>query len=460
VIQAIALSTGNFAKIDQNNNLKFIFKTPTDIIINDYVELEDKRDTRPITIVTLGMSQVEGENVTLRWEQGITLYGENYLIINDNPFTNTQEKRQQQIQAIFDKIKGFSYSSFSTKSAFIPQGQCGDLIKFKNKAGTLIESIILRYSSDYDDVLLEAPSIIKASVNYQNEPSLELQIKNTQIIVDKQAQTISMQIKNINDLKDDLNNNYSTKNETTNLITQTIKYTENVITETGGSNILINPKFYQNAEGWEKSENCIFEVITDNTEVEQNTNCKTEMILKSGRLSQRYTQIIGEKYTIAFKYKKPAENINKCSVKLFRNDIDYLEILNSNLQKVNREDISIGYIASVNNPKIIIEADNTEFKINDLIIQPGISTQFSNNTNELRGTSYKITKENYTHYNLATKEKGEYDSNDVKYYNQEGNIVAEYGLSESIVNKGTFNTELNLGNLKCLVISNDDIIIY
>lgn len=72
--------------------LKLTYYSETVDIIEDFEELDDKRDTRPITAVSLGMSDIEGENVVLKWQEGIAKYGENWLIINDNPFAYTQEK--------------------------------------------------------------------------------------------------------------------------------------------------------------------------------------------------------------------------------------------------------------------------------------------------------------------------------------------------------------------------------
>lgn len=160
-------------------------------VIEDYTELDDKRDTRPITIVSLGMTDIEGENVTLRWEEGIQQYGENYLVINDNPFAYTEEKRTQLIQAIFNRVKGFGYSSFETKYAFKPYLQCGDLVKLKNREGQLIDSIILRITANHDDITLSAPSVIDSTVEYE-QPFDAIDIaKKTEYKVNKQEQTIT-----------------------------------------------------------------------------------------------------------------------------------------------------------------------------------------------------------------------------------------------------------------------------
>lgn len=199
VIQAIAQMSGNFAKINQNDKLEFIFNKETDEIIEDYEELDDKRDTRPITIVSLGMEGVDGANVDLRWEEGIELYGENYLIINDNPFAYNTEKRLELIQAIFDKVKGFGYSSFESKSVFKPYLQCGDLVKLRNKAGELISSIVLRISTEGHNMTLSAPSIINASVKYSQPADVVQRMKKTEFELNREKQKISAIIEDIGD---------------------------------------------------------------------------------------------------------------------------------------------------------------------------------------------------------------------------------------------------------------------
>ena len=190
VVSAVAFISGNFATINNNNELELIFNTATDEIIEDYVDLEDKRDTQPITSVSIGLSNIEGENVVLKDQNLIDEYGEHWLIINDVPFAYNQSKREQLITAIFNKVKGFGYSAFKSEYAFKPYYSLGDLVQFRNKEGQLVNSIILRITSKYDNVILEAPSITKAAVQYQNPMSALEIAKRTEIDVDKQNQEI------------------------------------------------------------------------------------------------------------------------------------------------------------------------------------------------------------------------------------------------------------------------------
>lgn len=217
VITAIAQMSCNFAKITPDNKLKLMLENESNITIDvgDYEEFEDKRDTLPYTAVTLGMSNVEGENVSLI-SSGVDPDDAKYLVINDNPFAYTEEKRTQLIQAIFDKINGFGYSSFVLSNCLYPQLECGDLIKIKNKEGQLVNSIVLRPTFNEAVINLEAPSTITSTVSYvQPESAIDV-AKRTEIVVDKQNQTITAIVSNVEDNTEAINNIASERESTTN----------------------------------------------------------------------------------------------------------------------------------------------------------------------------------------------------------------------------------------------------
>ena len=168
VICIVALENGMFATINSNNKLEFIFTNETDEIIEDYVELDDKRDTQPITSVLVAPSEeLATAGAVMKDQTLINQYGEHWLKIYDSYFANSTTKCQQLISAIFNQVKGFGYSSFKSEYSFLPYLTLGDKIKFKNKEGKLVDSVILRYETNYDEMILEAPSIINASVEYE-----------------------------------------------------------------------------------------------------------------------------------------------------------------------------------------------------------------------------------------------------------------------------------------------------
>ena len=167
VAQASGIN-GMFATINSNDKLEFIFTNETNEIIEDYVELDDKRDTWPITSVLVATSEdLETAGAVKKDQSLIDKYGEHWLKIYSYGFAYSTIKCQQLVEAIFNQVKGFAYSSFKSEYSFLPYLSLGDKIKFKNKEGKLVDSIILRYETNYDEITLEAPSIINASVDYE-----------------------------------------------------------------------------------------------------------------------------------------------------------------------------------------------------------------------------------------------------------------------------------------------------
>lgn len=224
VIQAVAQISGTFAKIKNDDKLylitpkkagltvaqvhKMLVKDLNTLPVNkligvdpdarikmsDYSELVCKRNTHPINLVSLGMSDVEGENVVMRDEESIAEDGENSLVINDNPFAYTEAKRQQLITALFNKVKGFEYTSFEITGQSKPFLETGDEILVVDKDNTFLSSFLFRFNCKSPNGLeseMSAPSLTKATVEYQNIASAEQVAKRTELRVDKQEQTIT-----------------------------------------------------------------------------------------------------------------------------------------------------------------------------------------------------------------------------------------------------------------------------
>ena len=224
VIQAVAQISGTFAKIKNDDKLylitpkkagltvaqvhKMLVKDLNALPVNkligvdpdarikmsDYSELVCKRNTHPINLLSLGMSDVEGENVVMRDEESIAEDGENSLVINDNPFAYTEAKRQQLITALFNKVKGFEYTSFEIIGQSKPFLETGDEILVVDKDNTFLSSFLFRFNCKSPNGLeseMSAPSLTKATVEYQNIASAEQVAKRTELRVDKQEQTIT-----------------------------------------------------------------------------------------------------------------------------------------------------------------------------------------------------------------------------------------------------------------------------
>ena len=208
VAQASGIN-GMFATINSNDKLEFIFTNETNEIIEDYVELDDKRDNHPITSVLVAISEdLETAGAVLKDEALIEQYGEHWLKIYSYGFAYSTIKCQQLVEAIFNQVKGFAYSSFKSEYSFLPYLSLGDKIKFKNKEGKLVDSIILRYETNYDEITFEAPSIINASVEYELPETPEITSKKALITADQANSKITSITTQMEKIDITVNNNY------------------------------------------------------------------------------------------------------------------------------------------------------------------------------------------------------------------------------------------------------------
>ena len=204
VISAIAQISGTVAKVRSDDKLYFLTPKTTGTVrkvfnLSDYSEAEIKRATHPINLVSLGMGDVEGENVVMRDEESIQEDGENSLIINDNPFAYTEAKRQQLIAAIFNAVKGFEYKAYTIKGQWLPWLETLDNVQIKDIAGNTYNSFLFRCYGKSPNGLeseMSAPSVTDATVEYQNVASAEQIARRTELKVDKQEQTITGIIEN------------------------------------------------------------------------------------------------------------------------------------------------------------------------------------------------------------------------------------------------------------------------
>ena len=188
---------GMFATINSNDKLEFIFQNETNEIIEDYVELDDKRDTHPITSVLVATSEdLETAGAVMKDENLITQYGEHWLKIYSYGYAYSTEKCQQLVNAIFNQVKGFGYSSFKSEYSFLPYLTLGDKIQFKNKEGQLVNSLILRYETNYDEITFEAPSMINANVDYKLPETPENMSKKALIKVNQANAEIVLKVNN------------------------------------------------------------------------------------------------------------------------------------------------------------------------------------------------------------------------------------------------------------------------
>lgn len=332
---------------------------------SDYTDLVLKRNTHPINVVSLGMSQVEGENITLRDEDSIAEDGENTLTINDNPFAYTQDKREELIVALFNKVKGFAYTAYEIKGQCKPYLETGDPIWVLDSNGAVTSSFLFRFTFKSPNGLeseISAPSIIKSTVDYQNVPTDLERIRRTEIIVDKQQGTIDAIVEKQTEDGSKINSLQMNAEETTDTIEKIIEdYQEQIaqlkltieglkvsVDTKGGGNI-----FAYSKENWD-------ERITEytNTDLKQNSISGLGYELIIGTTKQ-VVQLKNGTYTISFLYKNTnrLDNarviINEEATTLEYTGNEWVEF--SKTIEVTSNDIAISFYTDTNNAVYIAD---------------------------------------------------------------------------------------------------------
>ena len=433
VICAVTQTSGDFATITNEGKLQLLLYTDTSEIIEDYVELEDKRDTHPITWLRIGTSKVEGQGAEIKDDELIEQYGENWLVINDNPFTYTLEKREQIKTAIFDKVKGFGYSAFTSKYSFKPYLTLGDKIQFRNKSGELVNSIILRIETKFDDITLSAPSIINATVKYQNPNTAYDIAKRAEVIADQNAAQVTIITNKTSQLEDNMNNNYYQKDAINEIIVNTETGVTNTFSEAGGNNIFRNTGLwfeadksqtrylYPNNTLYPSDETYLiadasYEYWTGYAKRSYNDNAvnKNSILLQNGIFSQEQ-DVPNGLYSVSFYYQK-LNQFASASIKI--NDKQY------NLDSIEVKQFYTG--EKDDNGKYIIEplevtsrhlkidffcnVDNG-LEIYDLMVNKGsVKLAYSQNENEVTTDTVNISKGiTITSSNVETKFKANAD---------------------------------------------------
>lgn len=191
VLKAICGISGNYAII-KDDILKLQLKNDTDIIISksQHKPMTWKRKSYGFNQLIIGMKDVEGEYSIRQDLEDIEKNGVHKLVINDNPFAYTPEKREELIDELFTQIKGFGYVPFELEGEWLNYAEVGDVVTIEG-----IETIILRIngkSPNSVESLMSAPAIIDSAVDYvDNTADLYNTLRNYRIVIDRHEGTIT-----------------------------------------------------------------------------------------------------------------------------------------------------------------------------------------------------------------------------------------------------------------------------
>ena len=212
VIGAIALSAFSWARIKQDNKLYIDFQkkeTPEEEIDYDsFFNLNfASKEYGPLNKIILRNSQVEGENVAIQDDASIEKDGLHELVIADNPFAYTQEKRMQLIEA-GRELFGLRYMPVNSVSTIgYVYLDANAFITLKDMQGNKINTYVFNHTIDYDGTILDeiaCPALTETETKYTYTPEVLQKLQKTEIMVNKQEQRITEVVENQSEYEDKL----------------------------------------------------------------------------------------------------------------------------------------------------------------------------------------------------------------------------------------------------------------
>ena len=435
VLKAICQISGTYAIIKEDK-IVLQLKNETSETINksQHMPITWKRRTYGINQVILGLEDVVGEYVIRQDEEDIAINGVHKLVINDNPFAYTQEKRDLLIDDLFNQVKGFGYIPYELKGEWLNYMDIGDTINIDG-----IDTILLRVSGKSPKSLeseMSAPAVIDSAIQYvDNTASIKNLMKKTEISVDKQKSEIELVTREINSVKNDLSNNYYNIEQSNVLIQNATDGLMNTLSSIGGNNLLRNTFFYEYENGlltyWSGPQKVV---------PKYESKSRNALSLQNGTIKQS-VNLTNKKYCCSFKYIKLSEVAN---AKFIINGKEY--ILDGNIDTEKKFEV----VEDLKTDSITIEFvcdTNDGFLIYETMLNEGESASlFTQNTSESISDTVNIGKGVEV---LASniKNKTRMDADGLRGINTETNELTFYQTTDGIYGKELETESIRSGNL-------------
>ena len=198
VLIAISQVAFTWARVGVDNKMYMDFEiktTPTETLNNEeYYELSFNDDYTPLNKIVFATRDVEGEEVVVQDIDSINTYGENSLVIYDNPIAYTEEDRVTLIEA-GKQLFGLTYKPLSMKTVGYVFLDETDFIAVTDMQGQTYKTYVFDHSFEYIGTIsdtIENQAMTDNEVEYEFQGTLSTQFKKTQVIVDKTNQKVTI----------------------------------------------------------------------------------------------------------------------------------------------------------------------------------------------------------------------------------------------------------------------------
>lgn len=292
VLQTVAKIACSFVDIDNDiNEIDLCWLSQNEepdytFYKNDYVSVDGGQVVcGPINCLVIKNSAVDDENVTIKDEESIALYGEHSIIISEDYILHNAELREQAITAIWNRVNGMKYVDCKLTTYYgKPFLKLGDRIRIYTSETEYFDTYVLKHQFTYDGTfasIIESPALTEQEIKTKQDIGLKEALRNTQIDVNKQAGEIIQLVEETTE-----NSNKIVK------VTQDITNIQNLFQITGGNNLIKNSVGLFGSEYWSQSETGIFSFGED-SDLKGKTTSASKITISNGTLTSLATNIGG-----------------------------------------------------------------------------------------------------------------------------------------------------------------------
>ena len=235
IFQQIAQATGSTCIIhDDKVYFKSLSNTGEELTYNNMFKLKLESLYGEINSVVIGRDPIVGEDVFKKDDNSIAENGLTEYRISNNEIID--KDRENAITPIYDALYGISYYPFEATTEGLGWYEIGDNINIVTDTREVFKTSLFNYTITIDGSVketLKTTAENKTQSQYQYANTVSKQIKNTEIIVNKQEQYIQSLVRDMYDVDGVVNENFTK-------IEQDIKNINFNVQNSGGANLIKN----------------------------------------------------------------------------------------------------------------------------------------------------------------------------------------------------------------------------
>lgn len=155
---------------------------------NYFDDFEKNEQWGELNSLVVSLSSIDGENTTVQDKDNIKENGLTEITIQDNSFLINQEEREKTIVPIWNSLKGIKYLPFKTQYYGYPYIDSGDMIYIQDTKDNGYISYVFNHTFKFNGSFsgnINTPAMTKTQTAYKNTLDIKTKFKMAERSIDK-----------------------------------------------------------------------------------------------------------------------------------------------------------------------------------------------------------------------------------------------------------------------------------